>query len=254
MAAGLKAGVLGALIGITATVAWYEATAPDTPPPPTDTRPHTAGLAARADAPPPPPDAPPESPTDRAAASPPAPTPPEAAELDALRTELDDARETIDDLRAELADERALRNETEGDPVPFPDELDDKFRSEALRQTFETALAEADLDGEVVSVDCSEFPCIVYGDVVNDDDRALEHLGETDAMQTYAGAGNNTSAWTRRERDDDGGESDPRLFFGIALLPEAAMKDEALRAEIGKRLRFRNQQAFDAFRPEIEDE
>ncbi len=253
MSGGLKAGVLGALIGVGVTVAWYEATAPDAPPTPSSDAPtRTAGVAPALDDPLDPPDPhPPAEPAPTAArdAAPPA----AAAELATLRAELDDARETIDDLRAEIADERALRDETEGRPVPFPDALDDKFRGDALRQTFEAALAEADLEGEIVSVDCSEFPCIVYGDVVNDDEQALEHLGETDAMQTYAGAGNNTSAWSRRERDDDG-ETDPRLFFGVALLPEAAMKDEALRAEIGKRLRFRNQQAFDAFRPEIEDE
>lgn len=252
MSAGLRAGVLGALIGVGATVAWYEATAPDAPSTPTSDAPtHAAGVAPALDDPLDPPDPPPAEPAPATALDP-AP-PPAAAELATLRAELDDARDTIDDLRAEIADERALRDETEGRPVPFPDALDDKFRGDALRQTFETALAEADLEGEIVSVDCSEFPCIVYGDVVNDDEQALEHLGETDAMQTYAGAGNNTSAWSRRERDDDG-ETDPRLFFGVALLPEAAMKDEALRAEIGKRLRFRNQQAFDAFRPEIEDE
>lgn len=253
MAAGLKAGVLGALIGVGVTVAWYEATAPDAPSTPSsDPSTRTAGVAPALDDPLDPLD-PPEPPATPAPAPAVDLAPPPAAELAALRAELDDARETIDDLRAEIADERALRDETEGRPVPFPDALDDKFRGDALRQTFEAALAEADLDGEIVSVDCTEFPCIVYGDVVNDDEQALEHLGETDAMQTYAGAGNSTSAWSRRARDDEG-EPDPRLFFGIALLPEAAMKDEALRAEIGKRLRFRNQQAFEAFRPEIDDE
>lgn len=261
MPSRLKTAALGALAGAAVTVAVYEGRvalqndrgtlelaagdharmAPDTPPRRTPPPPPVAAIAPIAPiAPVPPTDA--IAPTAPIA---PATAPPELlAEVEALRSELTT-------LRRQLDDERTLRLDTEGEPVAFPPELPDHFREPTLRRNFQAALEEAGLDGEIKSIDCSEFPCIVYGDVANPDDRALDALTETEAMKAYKDAANNTSAWGRR-LDEGESEDTRRTFFGIALMPKHTTEDPTHRSEIGKRLRFRNEQAFEAFRPEIE--
>ncbi len=66
-------------------------------------------------------------------------------------------------LRFELANERAMRQETEGRPVSAPPDLPPRFAEAELKARFEDALKAAGLAGEVLALDCAEFPCVVYG-------------------------------------------------------------------------------------------
>ncbi len=118
-----------------------------------------------------------------------------AGEVDALRAEV--AR-----LAAALEAERAMRTQTEGDPVDFPRGLDERYREAELLRAFRAGFAELGRDFEIQSVDCTEYPCIVYGDVENEDNKALEALTETDAMRAYRDGSNSTSAWGRRTRSE----------------------------------------------------
>jgi hypothetical protein len=92
----------------------------------------------------------------------------------------------------------------------------------------------------------------VYGDAENDDDQLFDELAATDAMAPYREGkiSNHISSWGRTTGDENGEHK--RSFFGVALHPNE--KDKARAGLIGKRLRFRNQQAFEARAAEEGDE
>lgn len=73
------------------------------------------------------------------------------AEIGRLRDELTRAELSTDIARGQLASH-------EGDPMPWPDDLDDAYRPEAFEETIEAALDEVPF-GELEVMDCSEFPC-----------------------------------------------------------------------------------------------
>lgn len=161
-------------------------------------------------------------------------------------------RDRVDELEAALADEKAMRKETEGEAVTFPDDLPEAFTQKALLENFTNGLTELGRDFEISSVDCSEYPCIVYGDADNEDDHLFEELALTEAMAPYREKkiSNHISSWGRKVVDDEGEHK--RAFFGVALHPN---EDDKARSQlISKRLNFRNQQAFDARRAEEGEE
>lgn len=261
MSPALQAGLAGALVGALVTVAVYEGTV-------TVTNPHGAvelspGQAARATAAEAPRrvaraqaarDAPVESPAPETPASeaPAAPSAPEIAlraELQAMRAELDRVRADLTRTEAQLAQEQAIRVDREGEPIPFPPNLPERFGEQALRRSVQAAIEESGLDGEVVSVDCSEFPCVVYADFgVRDEDLADKLMGSA-AMAGYEGDGPNISAWGRLVHGDEGPEEG--MFLGLAFVAGEGLDVEPSPA-LRKRLDHRNRQAVEAFKPEEE--
>lgn len=178
----------------------------------------------------------------------PEPTRETIAELHAL---VQETRAELKRVETELGAERAMRQESEGAPIAFPDGLAERFGEDSLRTRMQRAIDEAGLSGEMVSIDCSEYPCVVYAELENSQDGDHEKLFETDAMAPYADDGKNVSVWGTRLKDADG-EEQQRNFVGLALMPKDEM-DAETRQAIGKRLQFRNQQAFEAFRPEAHE-
>jgi hypothetical protein len=226
------------------------------------------------------PGAPPRSPpaADAAAPAPPAPSAPALAEenmrrsREALREEVrslrdrlratDEARLSganpaaaentilraeVERLRARLQTEKLVRREHEGKPFEFPPDLPDRYRQDALMKTFTEAMRRAGVAGEVQSIDCNEFPCIVYGNLeakgrsdteakfraLNDELRK-QHPAESDQMTT--------SLWTSRDKKE--GAEKQRSMFGFSVFPNDPKyaKDSELR----RRLRHRQSQYVEA--------
>lgn len=148
-------------------------------------------------------------------------------------------------LKEALGQEQVLREETEGAPIAFPEDLPAAYREAGLRAAFSEALAGAGIEGEVEAIDCSEFPCIVYGSAgVDGESRAPldtafgafeSLLDERWPRETHD---QHTSVWGARQATDDGTRQVNR--FGMVVYPKAFADggDPALR----KRIRFRQQQ------------
>ncbi len=178
---------------------------------------------------------------------PPQPEPPPTEVGQSSPEEVAELRAEVKRLRGELEQEVEMRKETEGDPVAFPEDLPEDFREEGLVRNFKAGLEELGLDYEIMSVDCSEYPCIIYGDVENPTDDVFKRLAKTEAFEVYKkDTSNHTSSWGRKVTRDDGTE-EKRAFFGVSLNPSE--KDPTTRSTLNRRTRFRNQQAFEAFDP-----
>lgn len=264
MSPTLKSAAVGALVGVAATIAVYEgAVRVHNEHGTIDLKPGERGRAVPEAAPiradgdrrtyavaptPPTPPTPPAAPAPAPAPAPPAPgdrlAPQQVEELQALLT---DTRAELERVERALAAEQAMRIESEGAPMPFPTGLPERFGEEALRTRMQTAFEQSGVAGEVVSIDCGEFPCVVYAELEGDQEKGHERLLESDAMAPYADDGKNVSVWGTRTRDADG-EARHRNFVGMALMPKGVVEGEERRA-LDKRLQFRNQQAAEAFMP-----
>jgi hypothetical protein len=76
--------------------------------------------------------------------------------------------------------------------LAFPADLESRFRGAALVETFGRALASTGITGEVTKVDCSEFPCLVHGEVVASESLDQAHADaqrlQQAAATSYSGA------------------------------------------------------------------
>ncbi|MCA9541919.1 MAG: hypothetical protein KC620_23645, partial [Myxococcales bacterium] len=163
----------------------------------------------------------------------------------AVRAELAETKREVERLTAELAESRAARQEVEGKPHPFPADVGAEYRAPKLLGVFSDAIERLGIDGEVESIDCAEFPCLVYGRYTSADaptaEADLQRLfQETKARypdaRFYIGKSVETEA--------EGGEALAR--FSFAYWPPLA-DDEAER-EAERRMRFRKNEYHDADR------
>ena len=173
------------------------------------------------------------------------PEPPAGATTEVLRAENAHLREELLSLSRRFEEAQAELRESAGEPLPFPKALDPRFGEAALRDAFDKAFAEVGAQGEISSIDCSEFPCIVYGEIGTREHReALEQAG---AFAPYKGDAHSVNAWSTTVKDKSGAPKEKHQF-GIALYPRPA--DNTQRDAIGKRLKYRNEQVFEAMRPD----
>jgi len=151
-------------------------------------------------------------------------------------------RTAVADLQARLDQNEQQRLAQQGESIEAPEDLDDAYRQSELLEHFGRALEETGIAAEVNTIDCSEYPCVVYGLIK--DHEALDKLLGAPAMGAYRDASRDVSVWRSRFRDD--GEEKEETHFGVALYPK---DDEARGSEIGKRLRSRKRQMWEAIRP-----
>lgn len=169
-----------------------------------------------------------------------------AAEVQALTpaAELPPAQEVVvlrakvAELQAKLQSELELRKGTEGEKVPVPAGLPARLRDQKLLvSSFNAALKEAGFPGQVSSVDCSEHPCIVFGNGFGERGD-MEKLIPTTGFGPYAKDSMSTFGFLR-------GQDPKERFFGVAVLPPDVEASDELR----KRIAFRVQQMEEVSRP-----
>jgi hypothetical protein len=158
----------------------------------------------------------------RAAAS----STPDITALVKRNSELEDKLRKADEELA-LTDE--VRKAEEGQPMKFPDDMAPRFQGDALQRAFEQGMNEVGIQGGVISVDCSEYPCIVYGQLTGRED--MEKLRETDALKPYRGDSNSTSVWSVKK------DGTPTAYFGVQLTPDGEEMDELANKRQEKRMR-----------------
>lgn len=156
----------------------------------------------------------------------------------------------VEELEGRLSIEEEMRQEREGLPVESPDDLEELYKKDALLGAFQSAIAEGDLPAQVTAVDCTEYPCIVFGEAVGEKGRAwaekvrfMDQLMKHPALSPYADdASQRISVW-RQQEDDENGEPTSSTAFGVSLYPKS---DENLRGpEINKRVDYRVGEVLD---------
>jgi hypothetical protein len=111
-------------------------------------------------------------------------------------------------------------------------------------RAFQEAFRRAGVAGEVQSIDCNEFPCIVYGAFAAkgraDTEKQFRAL-QDQLRETYPGDRDRltTSLWTRSEKGVPA-----RNTFGMAVYPLDPQREES--ADFRRRLRHRQSQYVDA--------
>lgn len=178
------------------------------------------------------------------AATPVAPTPsasPSPAQPMAITrdAELDALRAQVAALQNQLETELKVRRLAEGAPIPQPTGVADRFTNEKhLVATFNQALKEAGFDkAQVSNVDCSEYPCIVFGNGFGERDD-MPKLMKSQSMAEYRD--DHTSTWGFSRSGDPASR-----FFAVAITPKGTERDEAM----DKRINFRVQQMEEVSRP-----
>jgi hypothetical protein len=150
-------------------------------------------------------------------------------------------------LREELRVEEELRSEREGEAVPFPEELPDAYREQALKGAFLDMLAKTGVPGDVVGIDCSEYPCVVFGEMEIKGDRLdVERTWnkfDGRMRELYPSEENNHWVSHSVHRDDKGSN---KSMFGITIQPKSIKLDKAERKNVDTRLHQRNREFFDA--------
>ncbi|WP_434347662.1 hypothetical protein ACN6A1_06305 [Myxococcus virescens] len=168
--------------------------------------------------------------------SPVTPAPPSPHAAPGTTAQLEAEKEThVASLEEKLQLERALRALDQGEPVPAPASLDARFQEAALVESIGKALAQAGFeDASVSSIDCTEYPCIVYGEgMAGRDD--FERLSETSAFSEYRTDRQQAFGWRM-----GGTDAPEKRYFGLALYSrdESPQRQEAL----NQRIQYRSRQ------------
>jgi len=155
-----------------------------------------------------------------------------AAPPEALAQANDALRARVAELEQKLKVSQELRKFEEGDAIAAPSGLDPRFEQETLRKNFERSLKEAGFDGaQVTSADCTEFPCILYGEGMGSRED-FQKLDGTAGNQPYSDDDHSTYGWST-----DGKDGQHHQRFAVALYPSDLPKEtqDALR----KRMQWR---------------
>lgn len=149
-------------------------------------------------------------------------------------------------LRAQLKrqdEELALldveRREREGVAKPFPPDLPARFTQPELLAAFNTAIEGTGLKGGVTAVDCTEYPCIVWGEVEGDTRELMDKLK---ASPEFKAAYENDAASVRGWGHGEGQAE----LFAVTLMPKS--KDGPDK-DLDRRLRARTEEQFEANKP-----
>ncbi len=164
----------------------------------------------------------------------PAPSAPPTAEDAELRAKLEHTQAQLERVRADrLADI--------GAPIAAPPDLDPRFQSDALFKNVTAALRAAGFDeAQVTSVDCSEYPCIVYGE-------GLSGPGDFDRLAKAPGFAYSDDRLTSGAWGAGGSPGAPQQsHFALTPWPRS---DTNSAEDVGKRLRYRYQQMAQTFAP-----
>ncbi len=174
---------------------------------------------------------------------------------DPLVVENERLRGQLSSLKQELAVEQQLRGEQEGKPFEFPEDLPDAYRQEAMHSAVAAALKASGLAGDIHTVDCSEFPCMVQGETFAPgdtdetsgalDDGHRKMLAELHKLYPEEHNSFSNSSWGDARQDADGGKRRMRRF-SIAVYPKDVVSEDA-RKDFGRRMRWRNDQLRDAW-------
>ena len=163
---------------------------------------------------------------------------PRAAENAALRQELEDVRGRLSAFERD-ADSRA------GTPMAWPENIDPIFKEDHIKDALLTSLRDLGLNGDIESVDCAEFPCMIFGQIEIDGYNvvsAQEMKKFSEAVRSKfpkEGVSQTESVWGKSIPDNKGGTKH-KNHFGVSFYPDDAVTDDT-KKDFQKRSRYRMQ-------------
>lgn len=135
-----------------------------------------------------------------------------------------------------------------GTPIPLPDAIAERFSGAAVSHAVREAIGQAGVVGDVESVDCSEFPCIVFGRLAGDEED-IEEIERATALDAYEADVLTLLLWATTV--DASARTHPTAretgLFALAYY-DADDRDE-LGAELDRRIRARVLEVWNAERP-----
>ena len=153
----------------------------------------------------------------------------EAPDIERGSRSQDHSQGEIARLRAEIAGLRASQALTRGQlqgltgqPQPWPTDLPDAFLPAAFERSMRALVAQEGA-GELLALDCSEFPCltVLAPTVQEGNDMPPEVQAVIDGMQALLGD-SGVSVHNSRTRDGDA----DLLLTGLAFAPKGAMDED----------------------------
>lgn len=169
---------------------------------------------------------------------------------DPLLAENERLRAELVAVRRDLAQREQMRRELEGEPIAFPENLPAKYREDALMDAFQQAVEASGIQGDIQAIDCSEFPCIVHGEIFApmDDAAEMRHIFEsfTAALKKHYPPGEVgfMNRWNSMKTQGEG-TGERNHMFSITPLPGAYMEGIDRRA-MGERIRQRSRSYLDS--------
>ena len=155
--------------------------------------------------------------------------------------------------RLELQRRDELRVAKEGSPVATDARpTDPRFVPEKIRSAVADAFSQSKVPGRVQGLDCTEWPCIVYGRIRGAEDQ-MEKLEGAKALAAYEGDIMTVLLWAAT---DEAAREGPLPFlpgrpeqslFALAFYPRGA--ERALTDNIDRRLRSRTAELWNTMSP-----
>ena len=92
-----------------------------------------------------------------------------------LPQEPEDACETmLVELQDQLSTQEKRRQAKEGTPIEAKNDVSPRFSQKGLVDTFSRGFSMTEIDGRIESVDCTEYPCILFGRLQGDEGAVAE--------------------------------------------------------------------------------
>lgn len=82
---------------------------------------------------------------------------------------LPSCEDTLEELQAQLVEQEKRRQAKEGKAIEAKNDVAPRFSQRGLVDTFTRAFDLTDIEGRVESVDCIEYPCILFGRLQGDE-------------------------------------------------------------------------------------
>lgn len=158
-------------------------------------------------------------------------------------------------LTERVARDERQRRETDGQPIKEPPpNLPERFSQAALTAAMTHALQQNKIPGRVETIDCVEYPCILYGRIFGDEDN-LERIERARAFAPYRADLMTMLSWTLTDqsfaRSAHAEERPERMLFAIALYTR---EDRArLGDNLDRRIRARTADLWNTLRPDDEE-
>lgn len=157
-------------------------------------------------------------------------------------------QDRIAELELQTDLQRGRLQSHEGTPQEFPEDLPPAYRPEG----FEAALLESlgeDMPGEIVSVDCDEFPCLAILRSGTDDDAWTAWMSDTSARIEDGPLANDDlglGMFHHNTKSDDGTDV---FLTGLAITP-----GEGGDEDLGERTRFRMMGQLKSFSADLSED
>lgn len=140
----------------------------------------------------------------------------------------------------------------DGTPIKTPADVPERFSQGALTSALTLAFKQTRVPGRIETVDCAEYPCIIYGRIQGEEEQ-LDRLERSRALLPYRSDLQVALLWTTTdETGQRAGQELPELMlFAIAVYSK---QDRARYGfELDRRIRVRTADLWNALRPDDDE-